>query len=87
MENWINEWYWIEWVPSHSIPFLQIQTMECDSISFHSIPSLSTNPNIALRTLGLKKIKIKITIMGQPSKKEVSREQKSKGRKTKNHRT
>jgi len=61
--------------------------MKRDSISFHFIPSLSTNPNIALRTLSLKKIKIKITIMGQPSKKEVSREQKSKGRKTKNHRT
>jgi hypothetical protein len=48
----MNEWNWMEWVPSYSIPFHSFFTKPNNGISlyptsFHSIPSLSTNPNIA----------------------------------------
>jgi len=48
MENWINEWYRMEWVPSHSIPFHSFFTKPNNGTwlhptPFHSIPSLSTN--------------------------------------------
>jgi len=53
-ENWLNEWYWMEWFPSHSIPFysilfLQNQTIECGSIPLYFIPPFSTNSSIAHR--------------------------------------
>jgi hypothetical protein len=51
-KNRMNEWNWMEWIPTYSIPFHSFFTKPNNGISlyptsFHSIPSLSTNPNIA----------------------------------------
>jgi len=42
MKNWMNEWYWMEWVPSHSIPSIFYKTKQWNITLFHSIPFHST---------------------------------------------
>jgi len=61
MENWENEWYLMELIPSHSIPFHTFFTkpnnrMLNHPIPFQSIPSFSTNPNIALDNMVYEKV-------------------------------
>jgi hypothetical protein len=41
-------WNEFHHIPFHSIHILQIQTMEPNYLPLHSIPSFTTNPNIAL---------------------------------------
>jgi len=50
---WLNGWYWMEWVPSHSIPLYSCFTKPNNGTwfyhtQFHSIPPPSINPNIVL---------------------------------------
>jgi len=38
MKIWLNEWYWMEWVPSHSIPFHSFFAKPNNGTWFHPTP-------------------------------------------------